>query len=210
MKVRFKEITKEEYYDLVYNMPKNVRYNEFKIKWFNCFYYILKDFKLGYNMKIIKSLFYHFQMDNWKDLHLANSIYKGFSEKKLREELLSELSYCADRMTYDRLFRVHWLFKQVFKTEMTEEWIHEKLLSDYHTEMVLTEFKAFEAKGKELITVIKFIVEELESNPFIKFPKVNRIMNAYNKYLSEDELNQMSQLKEIFKSKKKEIDLNYL
>ena len=49
---------------------------------------------------------------NWKNLHPSiEESNRTFDEA--REEFYGEVSYCSDRMGFDRLFRCHWLYNQM-------------------------------------------------------------------------------------------------
>ena len=108
----------DEYYNLIENFNQKMSFEEIHDKWFKCFSYILKSYRLGYTNKIIKSLFYHFDMDNWKAMHKENTEYKDCSKEQLIDHFCGECSYICDRTSYDRLFRTHWLFKKAFSNEL--------------------------------------------------------------------------------------------
>lgn len=111
-------ISKDCYYDMMANMSN---YQDFEIlhkNWYLCFSYILKSFKCGFTDEAIKSLFYNFDMSNWKDLWVKNSEYKDYSKEELIDSFGSECFYISDRTSYDRLFRTHWLFRRAFEDEI--------------------------------------------------------------------------------------------
>ena len=108
---------KDDYYDLMCKMDSEMEFDELHYKWHQCFTHFLKSLRLGYNQKIIDSLFYDFDMENWKDLHKENTEYSETTSQELVEEFTGECHYICDRMSYDRLFRTHWLFKQAFDKE---------------------------------------------------------------------------------------------
>ena len=92
--------------------------------WYKCFAYTLKSFKAGYTDKAIAHMFRYFDMCNWEQFHLDNSKYKDIPEE-IREEVMykdfcGECRYVYDRMSYDRLFRVHWLFLQIYEKEISD------------------------------------------------------------------------------------------
>lgn len=68
--------------------------------------------------KSIKTLFDGWDMQNWKAMHLDSSEYQHNSRDELFHIFSSEAEYMADRMSFDRLFRTHWLFKKVYKDEI--------------------------------------------------------------------------------------------
>lgn len=108
----------KEYYDIMCNMDYKMSFEELNKLWYKCFTYILKSFKVGFNKKSIKSLYYDFDMDNWTALHKDQTEYKDYSKKKLIKAFCGECHYICDRASYDRLFRTHWLFRQAFDHEL--------------------------------------------------------------------------------------------
>jgi hypothetical protein len=112
-------MTKNQYYKIMSNFDKDMSFEELHEKWFKCFDYILRLFKVGFNKKSIKSLFYDFDMENWKAMHKENSVeYKDHTKEQLIDEFCGECDYISDRTSYDRLFRTHWLFRQAFEKEI--------------------------------------------------------------------------------------------
>ena len=111
-------MTEKEYYSTMTTMHK---YKSFKIlhkNWHQCFSYILKGYKKGYTKKIVDSLFYDWDMLNWTSMHKERTEYASYSKDQLLQAFQSECAYICDRATYDRLFRTHWLFKNIFETEL--------------------------------------------------------------------------------------------
>ena len=96
----------------MYNFNTKMTFDEIHQNWYECFSYVLKSFKCGFNKNSIKSLFYHFNMNNWNAMHKKNTKYKDYSKDQLLDEFCAECNYIADRTSYDRLFRTHWLFKK--------------------------------------------------------------------------------------------------
>ena len=111
--------SEEKYYDYMCHMGKPSRFQGVLEYWEYCFSYSLKKMKSGFNNKSIKCLFEDFDMENWTALHIENTEYAGKSKDKLVSEFIGECHYIADRMSLDRLFRCHWLFKQAFEKELS-------------------------------------------------------------------------------------------
>ena len=109
---------KEEYYELMETITPKIGFEELHKNWLDCFTYVLTAFKVGFVKESIESLFYHFSMENWKTIHQENTVYKGYSKNKLIKKFCAECSYVSDRMSYDRLFRTHWLFLRAFDKEI--------------------------------------------------------------------------------------------
>lgn len=116
---------KQDYYNLMCNFDSKSDFEKLHKEWFQCFDYIMRVFKVGHNSKTIKSLFYNFDMDNWTALHKEKTEYKDYTREKLIKSFCSECSYISDRVSYDRLFRTHWLFRQAFEKEMmNDRWVY--------------------------------------------------------------------------------------
>lgn len=110
-----KKITETEYYNLMSTFDTNMNFDEIHEKWYKCFHYILRSFKVRFLDKTIHSLFYDFDMENWTALHKENTEYKDDSRKDLIKFFCIECGYISDKASYDRLFRTHWLFKNAFQ-----------------------------------------------------------------------------------------------
>ena len=84
--------------------------------WYKCFKYFL--LKSGHTKKSVKSLFYDFEMSNWNALHKENTPYKDHTREELIESFKNECAYISDRMSYDRLFRTHRIFRLAFEEDL--------------------------------------------------------------------------------------------
>lgn len=115
-----KVLSKKLYYSVMENMCKDTSFNVLHKNWLNCFKYILHSWKVGYTDKICEDLFYHFDMINWEQMWLENSKYKNCSKEELISYFCADCSYIADRTSYDRLFRTHWLFLKSFPHEINK------------------------------------------------------------------------------------------
>lgn len=111
-------MNKKEYYNIVcgglHNIHQEGTFNELYKAWRKAFCYVLKR-QSGMSKKSAKHLFKYFEMQNskmfWKD---NNPEYSNHTQEELEQSFLSDVSYCSDRMSYDRLFRCHWLFLRAF------------------------------------------------------------------------------------------------
>lgn len=112
------KISDDEYYDIMCNFKSLTDFKDIHDKWFSCFHYILT--RWGFNKRSIKSLFDNFVMLNWKDLHQENTEFKDLSKELLYNSFAGECWYISDRMSYDRLFRTHWLFLRAFHDELNK------------------------------------------------------------------------------------------
>lgn len=111
-------MTEQEYYRAMNTMPTYKSFETLHKKWYECFSYILKSYKKGYNKKIIDSLFYDWDMQNWTALHKEKTEYALYSKDELAVEFQHACTYICDRASYDRLFRTHWLFKNAFEEKI--------------------------------------------------------------------------------------------
>lgn len=107
-------MTEEKYYSTMASFNPSMQFGEMYEKWYACFNYMLRSFKVGYRESIIKHIFHEFLMDNW---HLTSEYY-DVSRQVLLKEFCAEAWYIADRYSYDRIIRTHWFFLRAFKNEM--------------------------------------------------------------------------------------------
>jgi hypothetical protein len=112
-------MNKEEYYNLMEHMNTGSDFDTIHKNWFECYTYIIKKFA-NFTPESIKSLFYDWDMENWKAMHLENTEYKDYTKEQLKEAFCGECWYISDRTSYDRLFRTHWLFLRAFEDEMNK------------------------------------------------------------------------------------------
>lgn len=112
--------TEEEYYDLMHTIDEKETFEDIHDSWYKCFSYIMMKLMPGVTEEGIKSIFYHFEMSNWKDLHKENSEYSNQTKWDLVDKFCGECRYISDRFSYDRLFRTHWLFYRAFDDELTK------------------------------------------------------------------------------------------
>lgn len=114
-------MTNKQFYKIVENLKPEMSFEEIHSKWLTCFKYMLKSFKVGYTDKICEHLFYNFDMENgkmfWKE---HNPEYKDCTKEQLIDKFCRDLSYISDRYSYDRIFRVHWLFRWAFRDELNK------------------------------------------------------------------------------------------
>jgi hypothetical protein len=111
-------MNEKEYYKMMCSFSTEMKFKEIHEKWYKCFSYILKSFNVNYTDTAIKSLFYDFDMDNWKAMWKENTEYADYSNEQLIKEFCGETSYISDRTSYDRLFRTHWFFRNAFREKL--------------------------------------------------------------------------------------------
>lgn len=79
--------------------------------WKPLFVLTLLDF--GFNVNSAKKLFNWGEWGhNWKILHWSKEDEELSFEKKL-SKFYGEISYCSDRMSFDRLFRIHHIYNLI-------------------------------------------------------------------------------------------------
>lgn len=115
-----KSITEEEFYELMYNCMRkknqhSITYDEIYENWFLCFHYVLKSFNCGFKTKTIRNIFDNFDMSNWLLLHINKTEFRKYTAEEMFNAFYAEANYTADRMSYDRLFRTHWLIKKTMQ-----------------------------------------------------------------------------------------------
>ena len=112
-------ITEEKYYNLMCG-EMGTTFKEIHKNWYDCFHRFLNIIDEGFTDESIQSLFYDFDMENWGAMHKENTEYSECTDEELLDDFLGECSYICDRMSYDRLFRTHWLFRNVFYDELNK------------------------------------------------------------------------------------------
>lgn len=118
-------LSEKRYYEIMCNFDETIALNNFdKIHedWFNCFARICRKLEPKILPSTIRALFYNFDMGNWTALHKENTEYAKSSIEDLKNSFAGETDYISDRISWDRLFRTHWLFRQVYSKEMQEMW----------------------------------------------------------------------------------------
>ena len=109
-------MTKNDYYNLMEHLADNtISCKVILPRWHQCFTYIVNSICPSMPQKAIDSLFYWFGMSNWTAVHQENTVYAGYSTRKLVNRFAAECFYISDRPSWDRLFRTHWLFLRAFE-----------------------------------------------------------------------------------------------
>lgn len=70
--------------------------------------------------RTVKCLYFGFQMQNWEILHKENTKYRNYTQEEFLAEFKSEVLYICDRLSLDRIFRTHWLFRQAYAEDLAE------------------------------------------------------------------------------------------
>lgn len=96
------------------------KYLEIKKIWKEFFDITIRDIGIK-EQKAIDILFWEWDMCNWEVMHKDNTEYKNHTRKEMYDSFSGEASYISDRISLDRIFRTHWLFRQVFYDEIFED-----------------------------------------------------------------------------------------
>ncbi len=83
--------------------------DELTRRWKSVFFLIAKC--MGFNKLGRRYLFDHLVEGNWKHLHRTKE-ENMWSRAKWLDNFASDLWYCSDRMSLDRLTRLHWQYRQ--------------------------------------------------------------------------------------------------
>jgi len=144
-KMRFKRIDRrEEIANIFYVFKTNRMYvdkfEEIDKLWYEYFSFTIRE--LGVNTKkAIDALYYDWDMDNWEAMHFSKSEYKSYNRDEVYTAFYGDADYISDRISFDRLFRIHWFFKKCFHDEILcqrYEWykedLDEKIISPFWNE----------------------------------------------------------------------------
>lgn len=104
----------EEYFEIIHKITDSSKnYKKVKDNWKIIFECVLKEMKFSdYSIKL---LFENGKCGhNWRVLHKENTKYAEIGEKDIFKNFQFDLEYSSDRMSFDRLFRLHWLFNESF------------------------------------------------------------------------------------------------
>jgi hypothetical protein len=121
-KKKFLTDSQKKYYETCEALceSKGINFKQDHELWLKIFTYMIYKIEPKSSKELIKSLFYNFDMSNWTALHLENTKYAKFNQKKLLEEFKSELNYISDRLSFDRIFRTHYLFLRTYNKEINQ------------------------------------------------------------------------------------------
>lgn len=108
------KLSENQYYSLMAEFTHDMPFEEVYGKWYACFTYMLKSFKVGYRDTVISHLFHNFDMLNW---HFKTDFYEA-SKETLLKEFCSEAHYISDRYSYDRIMRAHFFFIRAFENDL--------------------------------------------------------------------------------------------
>lgn len=117
--MKIKKLTEKEFCECMDRFVIDDDFDKFSQKWLNCFAYMLFELNKSFTDEVIIDLFENFEMNNAKIFCAdKNSFYKKYERRKNRkrayEESFSyECQYIFDRFSYDRIFRVHWIYNRL-------------------------------------------------------------------------------------------------
>lgn len=101
------------------NRINKAKRRDIPVLWKEFVYLILKTW--GYNLKARKDLFAWEIGENWADLNQENAVKP--TKRELLADFKGEVSYIADRMSLDRLFRTHHMYVIAFRDEIHQDWL---------------------------------------------------------------------------------------
>lgn len=105
-------ITKNKYYRLINDFHRTDNdVHTIMLKYPVIFKAICK-YNFHLNNKIIKSLYYNLGYGNWSHLWEIKE-EKLYTIEQLCEHLKWDVFYCSDRMSWDRLLRIHWVWQRI-------------------------------------------------------------------------------------------------
>ena len=87
----------------------DVTYQGVTDRWHHAFNCIAK--YLGFSKKSRVFLWVQLAYGNWEHFHLTDE-EKNLSADEWLEKFRNEVFYCSDRWSFDRLTRVHWIYRQ--------------------------------------------------------------------------------------------------
>lgn len=132
------ETTNENtYYDWMIELICDLTKDDFeKVEglWKRCYYYVWRGYWKKSETEIsddmIWEIYNNFEMSNFSILHKENTEYVNHNKTKMFMEFCGELRYCSNKMSFDRLFRIQWLFQNTFKVELSLVQIYENKLTE--------------------------------------------------------------------------------
>lgn len=83
--------------------------DELTRRWKSVFFFITK--RMGFNKEGRRYLWDNLVQGNWEHIHQSEE-ERLWSREKWLEEFYLDLWYCSDRMSLDRLTRLHWQYRQ--------------------------------------------------------------------------------------------------
>ena len=87
----------------------NVTYQGVQDRWHHTFNCIAR--YLGFSKKSRSLLWEELARGNWEHFHLTDE-EKAMTADEWLNKFKNELFYCSDRWSFDRLTRVHWVYRQ--------------------------------------------------------------------------------------------------
>lgn len=101
---------------IMIDIADKITINNYIAMWKKYFY--IGANKLGFSQHSIDLLFEWGEGGhNWELLN-CDTRHKYYTKSALISDLKYEMSYIADRLSIDRLFRAHWLFNQIHNKEL--------------------------------------------------------------------------------------------
>ncbi len=109
-------MNKDEFYKTMEAFHKDMPDDVVSRNWRKCFVYALSSTYKDFPAAAAEILFDRFDMDNWKAMWKEHSPeYKDSTIDQMKEAFAGECHYISDRISFDRVFRTHWLYKRAYK-----------------------------------------------------------------------------------------------
>lgn len=90
----------------------NITNGELARRWKSVFFLITK--RMGFNELGRQYLWDYLVEGNWEHFHQTEE-ERTWKREKWLEEFSFDLWYCSDRMSLDRLTRLHWMYRQCYR-----------------------------------------------------------------------------------------------
>ncbi len=86
-----------------------IKNDELTRRWKSVFFLVTK--RMGFNKEGRRYLWDNLVLGNWEHIH-QNAIERTWKRDRWLNDFASDLWYCSDRMSLDRLTRLHWQYRQ--------------------------------------------------------------------------------------------------
>lgn len=117
-------MTRRKYYKLINDFMNMKDQDEEIIKTYPKVFNTICKYNFKLSQRVIKSLFDGLSYGNWERLHETEA-EMTMTIPELCNSLRWEVFYCSDRMSWDRLCRIHWIWQRIrdrmWRDEMKKE-----------------------------------------------------------------------------------------
>lgn len=192
-----------KYYDMCSNISDNIKdAKQIEKDWKWIFIHIITEMLPSLTEEDAEVMFNKYEMCNFKPWNKDNTEYAHLSKEEMLKEFKDDLYYCSDRMTFDRLFRCHWLYQQcipdeLYRLNQEEEERVETELNEFVKTMTfdLVRYKEQGIKNGIVSNFADYILTHILEEDGVDFcecdhikDELNRILDISDKGLSETQL----------------------